>query len=112
MSNEQDLEQIELSIEQAKSDIDKMHSMQKLTTNPDFIKIMLEGYFEKEASRLVLLKADSNMQTAENQLQITKSIDAIGYVRQYFNVIMQFGHMSQSAMENDQRTREELLAEG
>jgi len=111
MSITQALEQIELSIGQAKANIEKMEALQRLTANKDFEKIVLEGYFEKEASRLVLLKAEPAVQGADEQSQINKSIDAIGYVRQYFNTIMQFGRMSERALLEDEKTREELLSE-
>jgi len=83
-----------------------------LTANKDFTSIVLEGYFKAEASRSVLLKAEPSMQDAESQLQITKSIDSIGYLRQYFNTIMQFGKMSLKAIEDHKDTHAELMVEG
>lgn len=110
-TTEQQLEQVEISIEQAKEAIAKRDALVRLTANPDFKKIVLEGYFEKEASRLVLLKADPEMQGDTEQKQINNSINAIGYVRLYFHTIMQIGAQMDRTMAEDEKTREELLAE-
>jgi len=105
------LEQVEVSIEQAKEAITNKEALDKLTANPDFKKVVLEGYFEKEASRLVLLKADPSMQDEKEQSQIDKSINAIGYVRLYFHTIMQLGLQMERTIAEDEKTREELLSE-
>lgn len=114
MSNviDQQIEEIEISIEQSKKLIDMMESMKKLTDNPDFKKVIIDGYFKDEASRLVLLKADDTMQDDKDQMQIMNQINAIGYVRKYFSTIYQLGHMAERSVEADKQTREELLAEG
>jgi len=105
------IEQIEVSMEHAKATIAKLSSMRKLNDNKDFQDIVLDGYFVKEASRLVLLKADLAMQGEEEQKQIDNSINAIGYVRQYFNTIIQMGLMAERALVADQETHSELLNE-
>ena len=111
MSKEAELNQVELSIEQAKANIKRMEAVDRLKENKDFEEIILKGYFEQEASRLVLLKADHNVQGDTEQKQIEKMIDAIGYLRQYFNTIYQFGMMAQNAIEQHEQAREEILQE-
>jgi hypothetical protein len=108
--NEQ-IENLEVSINEAKKYVDKMHSVLALTKNRDFVDVIERGYFENEASRLVLLKADPSMQKPEDQAAILKSIDAIGYFRQYLRTTIQMGRMMEKSMQEDQATREELLAE-
>jgi hypothetical protein len=110
-SSEQDMESIELSIEQAKTNIGLMESLQRLTANNDFIKIIQSGYFEREPSRLALLKADPSQQNEESQVSIIKQIDSIGMLRQYFITVMQIGRLSHRALSDDEVTKEELLAE-
>lgn len=105
------LENIELSIEQAKRSIGEMTTLQKLTKNEDFKKVILEGYFEKEASRLVLLRAEPSMSDAESRAIIDDQITAIGFLRQHFTTIMQFGRMAERALADDEATREEILEE-
>ena len=52
------VEEIELEINQAKEKVALKDSLEKLIKNRDFKKVITEGYFEQEAIRLVLLKAD------------------------------------------------------
>lgn len=107
----QQIEQVELSITNAQAAVEAMNSLDRLGSNPDFKKLIHEGYFKEEASRLVLLKADQNVQSDEHQKQIEKSIDAIGYFRQYLGTIIQMGKMADSAMSDHEATLEELSAE-
>lgn len=91
MSNEQDLNQIELSIADAKKLIKRRASLQKLFNNKDFKDIILEGYLKDEAVRLVQLKSDPNMETDERQKQVLIAIDGIGALYQHFQTIKYFG---------------------
>ena len=106
-----EIEELELSIDTAKETIAKMESVLKLANNVDFKKVVDEGYFEKEASRLVLLKADPSLQKEEDQNAIIKSIDAIGYFRQYLQTVVQLGRMAENSLQADQQTREEIYEE-
>jgi len=110
-NNEEQLETIELSMKQAKSAIADMDVLNRLTANKDFEEIVLKGYFEKEASRLVLLRADPSMQDKQGREMIDNQIIAIGYLRQHFVTIMHFGRMAQKTLADDEETQAELLAE-
>ncbi|RLD76245.1 MAG: hypothetical protein DRJ15_15700 [Bacteroidetes bacterium] len=110
MNQEEQIEAVELSIKQAEMHITTMESLEKLTKNEDFTSIILDGYFKEEASRLVLIKAEPSMQGVEDQAQITKSIDSIGYLRQYFSTIMNLGRMADKAVIDHKETHAELLA--
>lgn len=109
MNNENAIEQIELSMAHAKLSTDNMKALTKLLENPEFIKIVTDGYFKEEASRVVLLKADPSMK--EHREELDNQIIAIGYLRQYFHTIMQLGRMAEKAIADDEETREELLQE-
>ena len=108
--NEQ-IEQIELSITAAKEKVAKMEALLRLIDNKDFKDIIDDGYFRDEAARVVILKADPEMQEAKYQDQLDKSIVAIGQLRQYFRSIMQMGRMAERSIRDDEETRQELLAE-
>ena len=112
MTPDQQIEQIELSIAQAKDSITKLDAFTRLKNNKDFILLIEEGYFEKEASRVVLLKADPEMQDAQSQTALDHSIIAIGQFRQYLRTIVQMGHISQKALHEHEETIEEILEEG
>jgi len=104
-------EELELSMDQAKRSIAAMNELQRLTKNKDFEEVILKGYFEKEASRLVLLRAEPAMADVESREIIDNQITAIGFLRQHFTTIMQFGRMAEKALKNDEETQAELLAE-
>lgn len=106
-----ELENIELSIEQARLSVNTRAALNTLTDDKNFKKVVTEGYFKDEASRLVLLKADPSMQTPAHQNTLEKSIDAIGYFRLYLSTIYQLGAMAEKAMIEDEATRDELEAE-
>ena len=110
MSNDQ-IEQIELNIEDAKQIVSRKRAVESLLKNASFKKVITEGYFKEEASRLVLLKADMNYQTEESQKQIDNSIIAIGYLRQYLSSLIQLGTMAENSIASDEATLEELHSE-
>lgn len=110
MINEQ-IEQIELSIDDAKKAIQLSKSLDRLIKNKDFQRVIDTGYLETEAVRLVHLKADFNMQSVENQDFVIRGIDSIGNLRAYFSKIFQKGRGAESALVDHENTREALLAE-
>lgn len=109
--SDQSIETIELSIDHSKQLISRKASLEKLIKNREFKTIILEGYFEKEAQRLVMLKSDPNMQSDESQKEIIKHIDSIGLLRQYFNGIRVLGNQAEKALVADEATKEEMLEE-
>jgi len=106
------IEEIELNIEQAKSFVEQGRALERLYGNPDFRKIIGEGFLEKEAVRLVHLKSDPSMQSEEMQREIVKQIDSIGCLTHYFRMVAHQKMLAEKAIEEDERTREELLEEG
>lgn len=103
--------EIEKNIKLAKERVDLGDSLERLRNNRDFKKVIQEGFFLDEAVRLVQLKADPAFQTMERQESIMKQIDAIGALNQYFQTIFQFAALARKAIESDQQTLEEILAE-
>lgn len=112
----QEVKQIEISMETAKANIESMEALLRLTKNKDFKKLVEVGYFEKEASRTVLMLADPSTDViiaGQPSIKegLEKQIIAIGQLRQYFVRIMQKGRMSERSLVNDQETHAELLKE-
>lgn len=106
------LGQLDKSIEEARSVEDLGQSLERLSNNPDFKRVILKGYFEKEAIRLVNLKADPNMQTPQRQAAILVQIDAIGNLHQYFQTIQQMATMATKSRLDSEQMREELIGGG
>lgn len=107
-----ELQQLEASIKQSDELIELGNCLERLRNNRDFKKIIIEGYFEQEAVRLVHLKADNNMQSVESQKSIVAQMDAIGNLSQYFATLQFKAGMAHKAKASDEEMRDELLAEG
>lgn len=105
------IQAIEENIRQAKKIADFGDAVERLKSNRDFKRVILEGYFEQEAIRLVHLKADPNMQSPDNQKSILTQMDAIGALSQYFNTALFKAGMARKAIAADEETRDEILAE-
>ena len=105
-----DLDAVEISIEDAKEAIGTMESLIKLQDNSDFKKIILDGYFKEEASRLVLFRALPQV-TEEMRVDIDAQIAAVGNFRQYLSTIFSQGNMARNGLASHEATREEILAE-
>ena len=109
--SEQEMNTLELTIEQAREKISLMETLKRLEANPDFHTVMLKGYFEGEAVRLVHAKGNPGMTSPESQASIIKQIDAIGSLGNYFRSILHNGLMSAKAIEDAEETKDEILRE-
>lgn len=105
------IQAIEANIKEARKIVDLGESLERLRSNRDFKKVIVEGYFEQEAIRLVHLKADPSMQSAESQKSIVSQMDAIGSLHQYFTAVYQKASLARKAIAADEETRDEILAE-
>lgn len=107
-----ELQAIEQNIKQSQKTVELGDAYARLLSNRDFKKIVLEGYFEQEAIRLVHLKSDPNMQSAESQKSIATQMDSIGNFKQFLAFVKFKAEMAGKAIEADEFARDELLAEG
>jgi len=105
------LDAIERNIKQAKASVDAGNALKRLKLSKDFKQVILEGFFEQEAVRLVHLKADSNMQSPESQRAIVSNMDAIGSFSQYLNTVLYKADMASKSIEADEESRDEIMAE-
>jgi hypothetical protein len=110
MSQEQ-IQAIEANIREAKKFVEQGEALERLRTNRDFKKVITEGYFEREAIRLVHLKADPNMQSPDSQKAIVAQIDAIGSLSQYFTAVFQQANMARKAITSSEEMIEEIRDE-
>jgi hypothetical protein len=111
MSNDA-IQEIELSIKEAQKIVDLGAAVQRLASSRDFKKVVMEMYFEKEAVRLVHLKANPAMQDKERQEAIVKEMDAIGSFYQFLRTLEIQAEMARRAIDDGESLREEILAEG
>ena len=87
-------------------------TLERLKTNKDFKKLVLEGYFEQEAIRLVHLKSNPAFQTEDKQKSVDLQIMAVGSLGQYFNTVRQQADMAVKQLMSIEQVREEILEEG
>lgn len=100
MNNTEALE-ISVSLEEAKKTLDIKNSIDRLYSNPDFKKVVLEGYFKEEAARLVHLRSDPEMRAKENQqIELMLDIDAIGRFSNYLRTQIFKGNHALKAIED------------
>ena len=106
------IQQLENSIKQSQKIVDLGDALDRLRNNRDFKKVIIEGFFEQEAIRLVHLLSDSNMQSPEMQTSIHKQMIAIGGFRDYLDTLNVRAGMARRSVEADEATRDEILQEG
>ena len=105
------LEELEANIKQAKEVISLANALDRLYRNQDFKKVFLNGYFEKEAVRLVHAKAALNDKDKVAHKSIIRQIDAIGNLSKYLSDIIASAELAKKAIDADEQTRDELLNE-
>lgn len=111
-NNDAEIQNIELEMSAAKEIIADRDALDRLTANADFNRIIRKGYFEKEASRVVLLKAEAAMEDPQKQQNILDQITGIGMLYQYFRGVMVQGQQADAAMADYDEALEELHKEG
>lgn len=111
MSNEDTIKAIEANIKEAKKFVAVADALERLESNRDFKLLIGDGYFTREAVRLVHLKADPSMQKDENQKSIVSQMDAIGSLSQFFVAVRQQANLARKAIEADEQTIEDINGE-
>ena len=109
MSNQSKV--IEEGIKAARKLVDLGDALERLKSNRDFRTIVMEGYFEQEAIRLVQAKSNPGLQSAEMQKSILTQIDAIGNLNLYFSTIVQQATMARKNIEIDEAELEAIANE-
>jgi hypothetical protein len=104
-----DIEQIELSLNDAKELVARRDSILKLRTNRDFRKIILDGYFKDEAVRLTSLTAAPGFEKHRDDVFL--SIQAISLLQQYLQTVLQLGDTAAKNIEDYNAELELLRAE-
>lgn len=106
------IEQLELTIEEAKKSVELMSSLERLRKNKDFKTVIEKELLENYALNLVYLLSNPAMQTEEKQLDIKKDLEMIGRVRQFFTSIYQNSAIAEKAIEDSSYAIDELRAMG
>ncbi len=98
---------IEAQLKAAKGTVEFYQALERLTESKDFKKVILDGYFKDEAVRLVHLKADPAMQSADAQKSLVAQMDSIGALTTYFRSLRLKAEMATKSI----AANEDALAE-
>lgn len=106
-----DIQQLENNIKEAQKMVDLGKALERLMNNRDFKAVVSTGFFKDEPVRLVHLMASPAMQRPEHQQAIQLQLRAIGEFHNYLNEVFRQASLAAKAIEEDEQTRDELLAE-
>ncbi len=109
MSTEEELNQLDASMAEAKHFIDIKNSCVKLHRNRDFKKVILDYYFKEEAARLVMAKS-SNLSEEQKKL-IDNMMYGVGALSNFFDSVLQRGVQAEQALRDDEEARTVILQE-
>lgn len=105
------IDQLELNIQAARENVELGQAFERLMQSPDFRKVILHGYLDREPVRLVHLKGDHAMQDTASQSSILRQMDAIGSLGHYFNSVRHLAALGNKSVAADEETRIDMLAE-
>jgi hypothetical protein len=112
MDKQEQINSIERDVTNARVAKDLGDALERLKNNRDFRVVVATSYFKDEAVRLVHLKGDPNMQSADKQASIIKQMDAISSLNQFFLAIQMAAGMADKSIEEGQATLDDLRTEG
>ena len=103
--SQQEIEQIEVTIEQAMEIIDRGRAIERLEMNPDFRRLVLDGYFADEAARLTHLLSDPVTIMQGHQDLVKNDLMSIGGFKRY---LMTIRHLAAQAERDVNDARNEM----
>jgi len=102
------LDQIELSISEAEKRVNKAKKAIELYDNPLFKELVVEGYFEQEAIRLVGLYGAGVLDDNQKQ-EVQRDMHGVGSFRRYLRNIVRDGEQAELDLNSAKDQREEYL---
>jgi len=108
MSIDTDRAQVELSMKNARKNLDLAKSLERLRSNRDFKAVILEGYFKEEAVRLVHLRSAPDTQAPHNQASILLAIDSIANLYSHFLSVENAGRQALKELADGDEALEQL----
>lgn len=106
---ETEMEEIGITIEQAKEFLSKRDALARLSKNQDFKTIILEGYLKEEAVRLVSISGEAPH--AANTDLIMDAIKGISHFRQYCDLIFNVGDAAEQTIRECEEALEQIQAD-
>lgn len=109
MTTQTQIAELDLLIEGNTKLVEQYKALDRLMKNTDFKKVVVDGYFNAEAVRLVHAKADPEMQTPERQANIVRQMDSIGNLSSFFQAIRIQGESATKTVDDALTDRNEIL---
>ena len=106
-----EVQQISITVDQAKASIKRGEAIQRLQTHADFKEIVINGYFHQEAVRLTHLLSDPSQQAPEAQTKITSDLRSVGAFHSYLDTALRHAQMAYEAVEQGERELHEAEVE-
>jgi len=110
MNSEQQLEQLEKNMVEAKKFMDVRGSYRKLVKNREFKKVILDYYFNEEAARLVTAKS-SGLDDKQEKM-VDNMMYGIGALQNFFESVEMRGNQAEQAYKEDEDSKTDIIAEG
>jgi len=107
MSDLQDLQQ---GIKDAEELIGRRNTAIRLSTNPDFKELFLDGYFQEEAARLVQLSSDPALDPMQRADALSMA-QATGHAKRYLSMMVQMGAHAERELPAMNEALVELMSE-
>lgn len=108
--SQSEIEQIELTIEEAEKMVERMERALRLAENPDFKALILEGYFKEEAIRLTHLLSAPALSPKMREDTI-KGLEAIGLLKQHLHAVVQKGVLAEQEIKEAREEADLIRAE-
>lgn len=109
--NELQIANIQRQIQDAQDALALGKALHNLASNPDFKKVISEGYLKHEAVRLVHLRADPELQSPAQQAAILRDIDSIGVLAEYLRVVRKQGEIAERSIADGEAAIAEIEEE-
>ena len=104
---ENELKQIETTIEELKTFVARRDQLKRLAANKDFQELIEEQYLIHESSRMLLLRDDPNL-PADKKVHLEADMYGPGALKRYFSTIFQLGNIAENNISEMQETAEEI----
>lgn len=106
-NKEEQVQEIEVSMEEAKKVLALGEAIKRLRTNPDYKLVVTEEYFLQEASRLTMLTAEPNFDDTR-KANVQAAIRGIGEFRQFLMILERNAEMAREAIYQAEQALHEI----
>ncbi len=107
---EEDIQEVEITIEEAKKAVEYAVLVRRLIDNPDFKKLVTEDYFVEEAARLTHLYSEPGL--TDDQIRwVQNDLLAIGGFKRFIKNKLLLGTNAQHELDHSTEVLEELRME-